>query len=97
MTFLSLTLGINFILLGLLLRLPSAWRGVLDVYGKSPLFFYLAHIWLFTLVGLLFRQGTGYGLLYLVWVCGMVPLFFACKRYTAFKRAKPAESLWRML
>ena len=97
MAFLSLTLGINLILLGLLPRLPSAWRGVLDVYGKSPLFFYLAHIWLFTLIGLPFRQGTGYGVLYLVWVCGMIPLFFACTRYTAFKAAKPAESFWRML
>ncbi len=97
MTFLSLTLGINLILLGLLPRLPSAWRGVLDVYGRSPLFFYLAHIWLFTLIGLPFRQGTGYGVLYLVWVCGMIPLFFACTRFTAFKRAKPAESFWRML
>ena len=80
MAFLSLTLSINLILLGLLPRLPSAWRRVLDVYGKSPLFFYLAHIWLFTLIGLPFRQGTGYGVLYLVWVCGMIPLLFACTR-----------------
>ena len=97
LTFLSLTLGTNLILLGLLPRLPSAWRGVLHVYGRSPLFFYLAHIWLFMLIGLPFRQGTGYGTLYLTWVLGMIPLFFACKRYTTFKRAKPAESFWRML
>ena len=97
LTFLSLTLGINLILLSLLPHLPRAWRHVLDVYGKSPLFFYLPHIWLFMLIGLLFRQGTGYGVLYLVWVGGMIPLFFACTRYTAFKRAKPAESFWQML
>ncbi len=97
LTFLSLTLGVNLILLSLLPRLPGAWRDVLDVYGKSPMFFYLAHIWLFAMIGLPFRQGTGYGVLYLVWLCGMIPLFFACRRYTAFKRAKPAESFWQML
>ncbi len=97
LTFLSLTLGINLVLLGLLPRLPAAWRNVLDVYGRSPLFFYLAHIWLFMLIGLPFRQGTGYAALYLTWVMGMIPLFFACRRYTAFKLAKPPQSYWRML
>ena len=97
LTFLSLTLGINLILLGLLPRLPSAWRSVLDVYGRSPLFFYLAHIYLFMVIGLPFRQGTGYGALYLTWVVGMIPLYFACVRYTAFKLAKPPQSYWRML
>ena len=97
LTFLSLTLGINLILLGLLPRLPGVWRHVLDVYGRSPLFFYLAHIWLFMLIGLPFRQGTGYGALYVTWVLGMIPLFFACRRYTAFKLAKRPQSFWRML
>jgi uncharacterized membrane protein len=97
MTFLSLTLGINLTLLGLLPGLPAAWRGILDVYGRSPLFFYLAHIYLFMLIGLPFRQGTGYAALYVTWVLGMVPLYFACRRYTAFKLATPAESYWRML
>ncbi|MCZ6755547.1 MAG: heparan-alpha-glucosaminide N-acetyltransferase domain-containing protein [Gemmatimonadetes bacterium] len=97
LTFLSLTLGINLMLLGVLPHLPATWRRVLDGYGRSPMFFYLAHIWLFMLIGLPFRNGTGYGVLYLVWVVGMVPLYFACKRYTAFKLAKPKESYWRML
>ena len=47
--------------------------------------------------GLPFRHGTGYGMVYLVWVLGMIPLYYACRRYTAFKLAKPAESYWRML
>jgi len=96
LTFLTVTLGINLLLLGALPHLPTSWRRVLDVYGRSPMFFYLAHIWLFMLIGLPFRHGTGYGVLYLVWVIGMVPLYFACRRYTAFKLAKPAESNWRM-
>lgn len=97
LTFLTITLGVNLLLLGALQYLPASWRRVLDVYGRSPMFFYLAHIWLFTLIGLPFRNGTGYGVLYLVWVVGMVPLYFACKRYTTFKLAKPVESYWRML
>ena len=88
---------VNLLLLGALQYLPSSWRRVLDVYGRSPMFFYLAHIWLFMLIGLPFRNGTGYGVLYVVWVIGMVPLYFACKRYTAFKLGKPAESYWRMM
>ncbi len=75
----------------------ATWRRILDVYGRSPMFFYLAHIWLFMLIGLPFRNGTGYGILYLAWAVGMIPLYFACQRYTAFKLAKPAESYWRML
>ncbi|NKB66467.1 MAG: DUF1624 domain-containing protein [Candidatus Latescibacteria bacterium] len=97
MAFLALTLGINLMLLGLLPRLPAALRNVLVIYGKAPLCCYLAHIWLFALVGLLFRQGTGYGVLYVVWDVGLVPLFYICKRYSAFKQAKPLESRWRML
>jgi len=97
LTFLAITLGVNLLLLGALQYLPSSWRRVLDVYGRSPMFFYLAHIWLFMLIGLPFRNGTGYGVLYVVWVIGMVPLYFACKRYTAFKLGKPAESYWRMM
>ncbi len=97
LTFLSLTLGINLMLLGILTFLPATWRRVLDVYGRSPMFFYLAHIWLFMLIGLPFRDGTGYGILYLAWAAGMIPLYFACRRYTAFKLTKPAESYWKML
>lgn len=97
LTFLTVTLGINFLLLAFLSHLPGRVRQVLDVYGRSPMFFYLVHLWLFMLIGLPFRQGTGYGMLYLVWVVGMVPLYFACRRYTAFKLAKPPESYWRML
>lgn len=97
LTFLTVTLGINLLLLAGLTHLPAAFRRVIDVYGRSPMFFYLAHLWLFMLIGLPFRDGTGYGVLYLAWVIGMIPLYFACRRYTAFKLAKPVESYWRMM
>lgn len=97
LTFLSLTLGINLLLVGVLCRLPASGQKILEVYGRSPLFFYLAHIWLFMLVGLPFRHGTGYAMIYLVWLVGMVPLYYACKWYTRFKLAKARESRWRML
>jgi uncharacterized membrane protein len=97
LTFLALTLGTNLIILAALTFLPARARNILDVYGRSPMFFYIAHIWLFMLIGLPFRHGTGYGMIYLVWLVGMVPLYFACRRYTTFKMTKPVESKWRML
>ena len=78
-----------------------AWttRGgrLLLVFGQAPLAFYIAHLWLFATVGILwFRQGTSYVVVYLVWLGGLVPLYFLTRWYRDFKRAKPADSLWRL-
>jgi NADH:ubiquinone oxidoreductase subunit 4 (subunit M) len=83
-------LGVNLVL----------WRIVrgewLRVIGQTPLFFYIAHLYLYAAVGaLFFRDGAGLAALYLVWAAGLVPLYFACRRYGAFKQSKPATSVWR--
>ncbi len=67
------------------------------VFGRSALFFYLAHLWLLGLVGLAFQQGAGLGALYGVWALALVPLYAACLRWDRFKRGKPETSFWRML
>jgi uncharacterized membrane protein len=73
----------------------SAGR-LLQVFGQAPLAYYVAHLWLFATVGVLwFRQGTGYGVVYLVWIAGLVPLYFFTRWYRDFKMAKPADSVWR--
>lgn len=87
--------GINLLLLGLfssLRRVPF-----LTVFGQAPLCFYLAHLYLYAAIALVFF-GTPTSLLgmYPVWLAGLVPLYFVCRRYRAFKDAKPADSLWRL-
>jgi len=93
-------LGTNLLLLAGLERVP-AWLAplgrVLRVFGEVPLAFYLAHLWLFALVGAAgFRDGAGYLAVYVVWLVGLLPLYFVTRRYRDFKRAKPIDSYWRL-
>ncbi|ORZ41421.1 hypothetical protein BCR44DRAFT_1422795 [Catenaria anguillulae PL171] len=74
---------------------------VLTVYGQSSLFFYLAHVLVYFATGVFIRkcvveQGLGLAGMFGVWVLGLVGLFFACRRYAAFKHATEPESLWRL-
>jgi len=69
---------------------------VLRVFGQAPLAYYLAHLWLFAIVGAIaFRGGAGYLTVYVVWLVGLVPLYLFVRWYRDFKTGKPADSLWR--
>ena len=69
---------------------------LLDVFGQSPLAFYIAHLWLFAAVGIAgFRQGTNYGVVYAIWLAGLVPLYMVTRWYGRFVSGKPAASAWR--
>ena len=69
---------------------------MLLVFGQAPLAYYIAHLWLFAIVGIVwFRQGTGYGVVYLVWIAGLIPLYYVTRWYRDFKMAKPGDSVWR--
>ncbi|MBI2680140.1 MAG: DUF1624 domain-containing protein [Candidatus Solibacter usitatus] len=69
---------------------------LLQVFGQVPLAYYLAHLWLFAIVGAIwFRQGAGYLAVYIIWIAGLVPLYFITRWYRDFKMAKSADSLWR--
>ncbi len=69
---------------------------ILRVFGQAPLAYYVAHLWLFAIVGIIgFRQGAGYGVVYAIWVAGLVPLYFATRSFRDFKMARPADSIWR--
>lgn len=86
-------IGVNLLLLGAL-----RWRvPVLRVFGQAPLCFYLAHLYLYALVGVLFfRTPTSLPGMYPVWLAGLVPLYFLCRWYRGFKERKPVDSLFRL-
>jgi uncharacterized membrane protein len=92
-------LGVNLLLLACFDRMPArlAFVRVLRVFGEAPLAFYLAHLWLFALIGAAgFRDGAGYLAVYVVWFAGLWPLYFVTRRYRDFKQSKPIDSYWRL-
>ena len=100
LSFLTLTLGINFALLALWIRfqfpIERRFRPLL-VFGRTPLLFYLAHLWLFAFLGIFFPKGTGLAVMYLIWLVALIILYPLCASYARFKGARPFTSLWRFL
>jgi len=92
--------GGNLVLLAAIER-TRLWATVIGrillVFGQAPLAFYVAHLWLFAMVGMIwFRRGTSYPAVYLVWLAGLVPLYVLTRWYRDFKHARPADSVWRL-
>ena len=99
LTFLLLTLGANFVLLGALeLSGAGASRGLapLRVFGSVPLFFFVTHLWLYGAIGKFFPGGTTMAQMYLWWLVGLVLLYLPCRWYGEFKGRRPSNSLLRM-
>jgi uncharacterized membrane protein len=100
LSFLFLTLGVVLLCLAFLSKWPPVsrrWAGPLTVFGRSSFFFYIVHLYLFGLMGLLFSStgGTGLGVMYIFWLLGLIILFPLCRLYHNFKSKKPLPSLWR--
>jgi len=94
--FLTITLGIDLLLLAALTvdRIPFAGR--LEVFGRSPLFFYLLHLYVFAALSPLFRHGASYPVMYAVWFGAVVAMYPLVAAYGRFKASKPVESMWRL-
>lgn len=99
LAFLLLALGADSVLLGLLYRAPARMQSaiaILSVYGRSALFFYVAHLYLYALIGLALPGNTSLLGMYPWWAAGLIALYPACLRYERFKRTREENSLWRM-
>ncbi len=94
--FLFLMLGLNLILLAALAKWPARWLAPLEVFGRAPFFFYLAHLWAFGALSWAFPTGTSFPVMYLVWALVVGALYPACAWYARFKSSKPQTSLWRL-
>jgi uncharacterized membrane protein len=88
--FLSLTLGVILLLLGIvqLLEEKGIYLGIIQTYGRVPFFFSNIHLFLYSLIPSLTGTYAGFSLLttYFVWLCGLVILFFPCRWYYNFKQ-----------
>jgi uncharacterized membrane protein len=98
MTFTLMTMGVNLLLLGLFgragARVGRLLKG-LTTYGRVPLFFYVAHLFLYAGMGwLLTPGGTSIPRMYPYWIVGLILLYPLCHWYGRFKSSRPASSIW---
>ena len=100
LVFILLFMGLNCLLLHVFKRWEKAlekWARPLLIFGQTALFFYIVHLYFFAFIGIAFPQGTGYGLLYVIWLFGLAALYPLCYLYGRFKRKKPPGSIWRFI
>ncbi|MES0325547.1 MAG: heparan-alpha-glucosaminide N-acetyltransferase domain-containing protein [Candidatus Bathyarchaeia archaeon] len=69
--------------------------GVLLTYGRSPLFFYLAHLWLYKLKlpGQVKTPVLPMFPTFVMWFAGLTVLWWLCERYERIKRSRPNSIL----
>jgi len=99
--FTLITLGGNFVLLFLFEKIHcklEIWKTPLLIFGKTALYFYFAHWFLFSAIGLLFFFIKG-NLLWLNagWAAGLLILYPICKQYLEFKQRTSPDSTWRLI
>jgi uncharacterized membrane protein len=97
--FLLLTLGPVF-LIGALFeglgdRLGPVGKGLV-LFGRTPLFFYVTHLYLLALMGFVFPRGVELPVVYVAWILTLGVLLPLCAGYGRFKRARPPGSAWRL-
>ena len=99
LVFLLLTLGVDLLLMFAYSRAGEAaprWLKPLIVFGQAPLFFYLAHLFVYALSGLIVGNEVGIPRMLPWWLLGLVVLLPLCWLYGRFKQRQPETSIWRL-
>jgi uncharacterized membrane protein len=98
-TFILLTMGVNLMIVGLFGRANEKLRRFLQplvVFGRVPLFFYLAHLFLYAGLGRwLTPGGTSIPQMVPYWLLGLLNLYPPCLWYGRLKHRQPASSILR--
>jgi uncharacterized membrane protein len=95
LAFVTLTLGLNLILLGVFAKMTNRvrpWDRPALVFGRSPLLFYFLHLYIYCLIGLALPNGTSLPVMYPIWSAGLVILYPLCLWYGRFKQSRPTRS-----
>jgi len=97
MAFTLMTSGVNLIVLWFFSRIGhrlERYLQLLVVFGRSPLLFYVAHLFLYLGIGYLVApEGTSIPLMLPFWLLGLVILYPACFWYGKLKQGRPVNSL----
>lgn len=100
LTFVLLTMGFTFVVLRLLFLIDegkSCNSDPLLVYGSTPLFFYMLHLFLYAGIGRLFAPGgTSLDWMLLHWLLGLAMLYPLCLGFRWLKRRQSSRSLLRL-
>jgi uncharacterized membrane protein len=100
LSFMLLTLGIDLLLLALFERIHVWFEQHCTtplVYGRSALFFYTVHLYLYALMDAYIPGATSIRMMYPFWLLGLILLYPLCRWYGAFKLRSAPESIWRFL
>jgi uncharacterized membrane protein len=94
-----LTMGAILIALWVLSRARSQRvQGLLAVFGQTPLFFYILHLFLYAGMGwLLTPDGTSIPAMYPLWLLGLAILYPLCLMFGKIKHRQPTNSILRFL
>ena len=99
-SFTFLTMGVNLIFISWFDRLAQSrpvWLQPLVWLGQAPLFFYIAHLFLYAAIGNeLVPTGTSLGGMYLWWLGGVIVLLPLTYWFGRFKRSQSPDSILRL-
>jgi len=95
-SYILFTMGINCILLSLLSKIKTiSKKNLFIIFGKTPLFFYITHLYLFLFLGLFFPFGASLIITYAIWTIELSIMYFLSSIYAKFKSGKSVNSIWR--
>jgi uncharacterized membrane protein len=99
--FTLLTMGVNLTIMGLMAKVrgpAEAGLRLLAVFGRVPLFFYVAHLYLYAGLGWwLAPRGVSIVQMVPYWLLGLVVLYPVCWGYGWLKRRYPGNLILRLI